>query len=215
MIDVVIADDHHLVRQGIRALLDRADDICVVGEASTGEDALDLVEELSPDVLVMDITMPGMNGVEATRELMQRGTRTSVVMLSMHSDVALIRQAVQAGATGYVLKGSVADELLLAVRAASTGGTYLTKAASEQVMNGRATRPEADTAEASATLTPREQEVLSLIGRGLTNRAIGARLEISVKTVERHRSNLMSKLDAHSVVELVRIGIKSGVIRLD
>lgn len=215
MIDVVIADDHHLVRQGIRALLDRADDIRVVGEASSGEDALDLVAELSPDVLVMDITMPGMNGVEATRELIQRETRTSVVMLSMHSDVALIRQAVQAGAIGYVLKGSVADELLLAVRAASTGGTYLTKAASEQVMNGKATRPEADTAEASASLTPREQEVLTLIGRGLTNRAIGARLEISVKTVERHRSNLMSKLDAHSVVELVRIGIKSGVIRLD
>ena len=215
MIDVVIADDHHLVRQGIRALLDKADDINVVGEASTGEGALELVREVSPDVLVMDITMPGMNGVEATRELAHQKGRPSVVMLSMHSDPALIRQSVQAGATGYVLKGSVADELLIAVRAASTGGTYLTKAASEQFMNGKTADPEADHPEASATLTPREQEVLRLIGSGLTNRAIASRLGISVKTVERHRSNLMKKLDVHSVVELVRIGIKAGVIQLD
>lgn len=215
MIDVVIADDHHLVRQGIRALLDRADDIRVVGEASTGRAALDLVEELSPDVLVMDITMPEMNGVEATRELIQREARTSVVMLSMHSDAALIRQAVQAGAMGYVLKGSVADELLIAVRAASTGGTYLTRAASEQVINGKGPHEESGVTSTEASLTAREREVLALIGKSLTNRAIAARLGISVKTVERHRSNLMSKLDAHSVVELVRIGIKSGLIRLD
>lgn len=211
MIRVVIADDHQLVRQGIRMLMERAPDIEVVGEARDGEEAIALAEQLNPDVLVMDITMPGMNGIEAT-EILVRKQGFAVVILSMHEDEALVRRAIAIGARGYVLKGSVADELLLAVRAASRGGTYLSQQASASLAPGLP--PPELVASGMQSLTHREKEVLSLIGEGLTNRAIAARLGLSVKTVERHRTSLMAKLDVHTIVELVRVGIRSGLIRL-
>ena len=167
MIRVAIAEDHHLVRDGIRALLERASDIEVVGEAIDGLEAVALVEKEQPDVVVMDLTMPGLNGIEATVRIGSSDGRTEVVILSMHADPALIRKAMQAGAKAYVLKGSVTEELLLAVRTAHQGATYLSVAA------------------------------------------------VSVKTVERHRTSLMGKLDAHSIVELMREGFRRGLLELD
>lgn len=211
MIKVLIADDHHLVRQGIRLLLERAEDIEVVGEARDGEEAVAMVASFSPNVVVMDVTMPGMSGIDATPRLLEARPGVAVVILSMHEDEALVRRALRSGARAYVLKGSLADELLLGIRAAYRGATYL----SPQATLGftAATEPDLDSPEVP-TLTRREREVISLIGEGLTNRAIAARLGISVKTVERHRTSLMSKLDVHTVVELVREGVRAGLIDL-
>ncbi|MFN2486945.1 MAG: response regulator [Acidimicrobiia bacterium] len=209
MIRVVIVDDHQLVRDGVRMLLDRAADIEVVGEARNGEEAIPLIAELGPDVVVMDITMPGMSGI-TTSEIVSKQNNASVVILSMHEDAALMRRAIASGAKGFVLKGSAADELLLAVRAAASGGIYL----SHQASAGLAiTSPKEQESQFKA-LTDREKEVLSLIGEGLTNRAIASKLGLSVKTVERHRTSLMTKLDVHSIVELVRSGISLGLIEL-
>lgn len=210
MIRVVIAEDHHLVRDGIRALLERADDIDVVGEATNGVEAVELVAKMQPDVIVMDVTMPEQNGIDATRTIRATSSSTEVVILSMHTEAALVRRAVQAGAKAYVLKGSVTEELLLAVRSAHRGATYLSPVASESILD------ESPPASAShALLTPRELDVLRLIGDGLTNRAIGKQLSISIKTVERHRTKLMAKLDAHSIVELMREAIRRGLIDVD
>ena len=214
MIRVAVADDHQLVREGIRAVFAQADDIEVVAEATSGEEAVAIAKREQPDVLVMDITMPGLSGIEATARIKQLDLETEVVILSMHSDAAVIREAVRVGARGYVLKGSVADELLLAVRSAHRGATYLTPVASATILAQGADDDRADEPRDHG-LTDREREVLGLIGEGLTNRAIASRLGISIKTVERHRTNLMGKLDAHSIVELVRTGIKIGVIELD
>jgi len=210
MIRVVIADDHHLVRQGIRALLEADSELEVVGEADNGLDAVELAASMRPDVLIMDITMPGISGIDAAEQTALSAPDVAVVILSMHHDESLVRRAVRVGAKGYVLKGSVADELLLAVRAAARGGTYLSQTAGETI-RAHTIRNRHDPVEA---LTSREREVLRLIGDGHTNRAIARQLGVSVKTVERHRTSLMGKLDVHSIVELIRVGIKSGVIDL-
>ena len=211
MIKVLIADDHHLVRQGIRLLLERAEDIGVVGEARDGEEAVAMVASLSPDVVVIDVTMPGLSGIDATPRLLEARPGVAIVILSMHEDEALVRRALRNGARAYVLKGSLADELLLGIRAAHRGATYLSPQAALGFSHG--TEPDPESSEVPA-LTRREREVISLIGEGLTNRAIAARLGISVKTVERHRTSLMAKLDVHTVVELVREGIRAGLIDL-
>lgn len=210
MIRVVIAEDHHLVRDGIRALLERADDIEVVGEATNGAEAVELVALVQPDVIVMDVTMPEQNGIEATRSIRMSDVATEVVILSMHTEAALVRRAMQAGAKAYVLKGSVTEELLLAVRAAHRGATYLSPIASESFLERSPS-----TSPSPSLLTPRELDVLRLIGDGLTNRAIGTELSISVKTVERHRTKLMAKLEAHSIVELMREAIRRGLLNID
>ncbi len=212
MIRVIIAEDHHLVRDGIRALLERADDIEVIGEATDGAEAVALVAEMQPDVIVMDVTMPEQNGIEATRLIRGSGVATEVVILSMHTEAALVRKAVQAGARAYVLKGAVTEELLLAVRSAHRGATYLSPMASESLLEPEIASP---SRAADDRLTARELEVLRLIGDGLTNRAIGKKLSISVKTVERHRTKLMAKLDAHSIVELMREAFRRGLLDVD
>jgi len=214
MIRVVVADDHTLVRQGLRALLEKAGDIDVVGEAVDGLEAVTRVEALAPDVLVVDVTMPGQNGIQATAQVRAAGGPTEVVVLSMHGEESLVRSALQAGARGYVLKDAVADELLLAIRAAARGATFLSPAISAAVLSPPAAAADA-AAPGEVDLTPREVEVLRLIGTGHTNRAIARQLGISVKTVERHRTSLMAKLDAHHLVELVRAGIRRGLIQLE
>lgn len=211
MIRVVIADDHHLVRDGIRALLERAPDIEVVGEAINGAEAVEVAARTVPDVVVMDVTMPKQNGIEATQALRASNSPAEVVILSMHTEAALVRKAMQAGAKAYVLKGSVTEELLLAVRSAHRGATYLSPIASESILEPDETSPVAH----ESDLTPRELEVLRLIGEGLTNRAIGKHLGISVKTVERHRTKLMAKLDAHSIVELMREAFRRGLLDVE
>jgi DNA-binding NarL/FixJ family response regulator len=209
MIRVAVADDHELVRQGIRALLERSEDIEVVGEAGDGAAAIELTIAADPDVLVTDMTMPVLNGIQVAEELARRSVRPAVVMLTMHGDDALVRSAMDAGVRAYVLKGSIVDDLMLAIRVAASGGTYLApNTALAAGSDNEASPPVAE-------LTGREREVLRLIGDGLTNRAIGSHLGISVKTVERHRTSIMAKLDAHSVVELMRAAFKHGFLTID
>ena len=216
MIRVILADDHHLVRQGIRALLERADDIEVVGEAADGQEAIELVQRLAPDVLVMDIAMPRLTGTQATERVRALGVATQVVVLSMYSDETLVRRALRSGARGYLLKHSVTEELLLAVRAANRGEVYLSPAISASVLDEFLTR-QVDSEERSPfdLLTPREREVLQLVAEGHTNTAIAHILKVSVRTVEKHRANLMSKLKVHDVAGLVRVAIKQGLVFLD
>ncbi len=216
MIRVILADDHHLVRQGIRALLERVGDIQVIAEAEDGQQAIELVERLSPEVLVMDITMPRLNGIEAAERIRRQGASTQVVILSMHSDETLARQAFRSGARGYLLKRSVTEELLLAIRAASRGEIYLTPGISKFLLNEFSNRQtDAESAGLFGLLTSREREVWQLIAEGQTNHAIAEKLNVSVKTVEKHRASLMSKLNVHDVAGLTRLAIKSKLVSLD
>ena len=209
MISVVLADDHHLFRQGLRDLLGKEPDINVVGEASDGRDAIDTVRRTRPDVVVMDVEMPGMNGIEATARIRKSFPAIQVVMLSMHSDPVLIRQTLDNGAKGYVLKKSVSTDLVRAIRTVCGGITYLSQAID-------LTEYEYDPLPRSSTprLTSRELEVLQRIADGESNRMIADALRISVKTVEHHRTNLMAKLNTHNLPDLVRAAIKRGLIDL-
>jgi len=216
VIRVVIADDHHLVRQGLRALLERAGDVEVVGEAADGPEALALVERLRPDVLVLDIAMPHLNGVEAVGRLRSLGVKTRALVLSMYADEAFVRQALRNGAKGYLLKRAVAEELLLAVRAVSRGDTFLSPEVAGPVLTPLvADHPTGGASGPLDHLTSREREVLQLVAEGHTNRAIAARLHLSEKTVEKHRGHLMAKLDVHETAGLVRVAIRHGLVALD
>ncbi len=216
MIRVVVADDHHLVRQGIRMLLEKADDIEVVGEAEDGQEAVEMAGRLTPNVLVMDISMPRLNGTQATEWIHSRGLATQVVILSMHADETIVRQALRYGAKGYVLKRAVAEELLLAVRAANLGDTYLSPPIAGFILNEFLAFPDdSEEADPLGQLTPRERQVLQLLAEGGTNRAIAQELVISVKTVEKHRTNLMGKLHVHDLAGLVRVAVKLGLVSVE
>ncbi len=170
MIRVIVADDHNLVREGIRALLEKAADIEVVGEAVDGQEAVELVQRVTPDVLVMDIAMPRLNGIQAVEQLRALGTATRIVILSMYSDEILVRQALQHGAKGFLLKGSVSEELLLAIRAAGRGAVYLSPAISDAALGDASTAQSGSTGSGPGEqLTPREREMLQLISEGYTN----------------------------------------------
>jgi DNA-binding NarL/FixJ family response regulator len=213
MIRVIIADDHHLVRQGLIALLDNAADITVIGEAADGVEAISLVESLQPDVVVMDVSMPRLDGRQATERIKALNFPTAIVILSMHADVMLVKQLLQCGVRGYLLKRSVSDELLLAIRAACRGEVYLSPAISDSVMSLLMAPPGTEPPDSMADLlTPREQEVLQLIAEGHTNSAIADILTISVKTVEKHRSNLMGKMEVDDLPTLIRKAMKHGLI---
>jgi len=213
MIRVVVADDHNLVRQGIRALLEKADDIEVVGEAEDGMEAVELVQRTLPDIVVMDISMPRLNGTQATQRIQALRLPTRVVMLSMYAEESLVRQALRLGAQAYVLKRAVADELLLAIRAAKNGDTYLSPPIAGSILREfLASAPPAEDASAYDRLSPREKEVLQLIGEGHKNQEIAQALVVSVKTVEKHRASLMSKLDIHDMANLIRVALKEGLI---
>lgn len=216
MISVIIADDHNLVRQGIRALLEKVSDIRVVGEASDGQQAIEMCVQLRPDVLVIDIVMPRVNGLQAVERLRSDNIPTRAVMLSMYSDETLIRQALTKGVKGYVLKQAVSEELLLAIRAAVRGETYLSPLVSsilvESAIQGRALGDEGD---AFDHLSLREREVLQLLAEGHTNGEIATTLVLSERTIEKHRAALMEKLGYHNLAGLVRVAIKHGMIPLN
>jgi DNA-binding NarL/FixJ family response regulator len=216
MIRAVIADDHHLVRQGIRALLEKAGDIEVVGEAADGQQAIELVQHLLPDVLVIDIAMPRLNGVEAVARIRALGVKTRALILSMYSDETLVRQALRNGASGYLLKRAISEELLLAVRAVSRGEAFLSPEVSgpllAKLLDGQ---PDSADADPLSRLTSREREVLQLVAEGNTNGEIAQSLNLSEKTVEKHRASLMAKLCLHDTAGLVRAAIRLGLIRLD
>ncbi|MCX6028318.1 MAG: response regulator transcription factor [Chloroflexi bacterium] len=213
MIRVIIADDHHLVRQGIRALLEKAGDMQVIGEAADGQEAVEMAERLQPDVLLLDIAMPRLNGVEAAGRVRSLDLPVQVVILSMYSDETLVRQALRSGARGYLLKSSVTEELLLAVRAAVHGETYLSPAISASLVAELLAQPAGqDDVAAFGRLSPREREVLQLVTEGHTNAEIAALMHISAKTVEKHRASVMEKLGVHDLAGLIRAAIKYGVV---
>ncbi len=216
MIRALIADDHNLVRQGIRALLEKTADIQVVGEAEDGQQALDLAKQLEPDVIVMDHSMPRLNGTQAMERIRAEGLPSRVIILSMHSDETLVRQALRSGAKGYLLKWSVVEELLLAIRAACRGETFLSSQLSGLFLAGvLAQNPGPEKGSPYERLSTREVQVLKLIAEGCTNNAIAQAMDISVKTVEKHRRSLMAKLDVHDTAALVRLALKHGLIFID
>ena len=216
---VLLADDHTLVRAGIRSLLDNLDGIAVVAEADNGRDALRLIEKHRPDLVLMDIAMPEMNGLEAVSEMSRICPRTKVIILSMHANEEYVLQALHSGASGYLLKDSAPAELEIAVRAVLRGETYLSPPVSRHVVSdylrrvgGKTDDGHVQTGGPFSELTPRQREVLQLIAEGYTNQAIASKLSVSIKTVETHRSQLMDRLDVHDVAGLVRYAIRYGII---
>lgn len=211
-ITVLLADDHLIVRQGLRALLDLEADIRVVGEASDGVEALELVKQFRPDVLVVDLVMPKMSGLEAARQLKYVAPETRAVILSMHSSEPYILEALHSGAQGYVLKTAGATELAKAVRTVASGRHYLTPDLSDVVVEAYLGRVKETAIDPYDTLTGREREVLSLAVDGLTNAEIGAKLSISPATAMTHRTNLMRKLNLHNQTQLVQYAVGRGLV---
>jgi DNA-binding NarL/FixJ family response regulator len=213
MISVLLADDHAVVRRGLLALLEGEPGITVVGEATDGQQALDLVAELRPDVLVLDLVMPGLSGLEVLTRLRERATAPRVVVLSMHGTDAHVADALRHGATGYVVKDASASELVLAVRRAAEGHRFLSSPLSEGRIEAYMSQPRPP-ADAYETLTVREREVLILAAQGLTNSDIGKQLSISRRTAESHRANLLRKLGLKGEKELIRFALKRGILEL-
>lgn len=206
-ITVLLADDHTLVRRGFRRLLEDDPSIEVVGEAGNGDDAVALAESLKPTVIVMDCAMPGTSGLVATRRILDKDPRVAVLMLSMHSEETLVRQALDAGARGYVLKNALDLDLAAAVKQVASGATVLDPGVSRP-------GPAPLKGERNHGLTPRELEVLQLICSGLSNRDIAAKLELSANTVAVHRANIMNALGVHKTAELVVYAIHNGLVTL-
>ncbi len=210
-IRVLLVDDHTILREGLRALLSYYEDVQVVGEAQNGAEAVAMVAELHPDVVMMDIAMPGINGIEATRQIRQEWPDTKVLVLSQHEDWLYVLPVLEAGASGYLLKQVLSTEVISALRTVAEGGTYLDPAVASMVA-GEIQRHAGVSTLLPNPLTPRERGILSLIVVGRTNAEIAAELVLSVKTVEWHRNNLMSKLGVHSAVELVRHALRHGLV---
>jgi len=212
---VILADDHRIMREGLRALLQKDADMEVVGEADTGRATVELARTLHPDVIVMDLTMPELNGIEATRQVISLDPDIKVLALSMHSDKRFVAGVFGAGASGYLLKDCALDELVRAIRIVSAGQTYLSPGIAGIVVEGYTRRlPEGDTSVLS-TLTPREREVLQLIAEGNSVKEIAFTLHLSVKTVETHRQQIMNKLDIRTVAELTKYAIREGLTSLE
>ncbi|MDX1524453.1 MAG: response regulator transcription factor [Anaerolineae bacterium] len=208
---LLLVDDHQVVRHGIKALFANEPDIEIVGEADNGREALRLIPELEPEVVLMDISMPGLNGIEATRQLRQHYPDIKIVILSMHANEEYVFQVLQAGASGYVLKQSDSIEMVAAIRSVLAGGSFLSPPISRAVIDGYLSRAEArGQGQEPEVLTSREREVLQLLAEGNSNKEIADSLTISVKTVETHRSNMMRKLDARNKTDLVKYAIRKG-----
>ena len=229
---VLLADDHRIVREGLRSLLEAQDDMHVVGEADNGRMALEMAAEHEPDVVVMDVAMPQLNGIEATRRLMNDQPDTKVVALSMHSDRRYVAEALKAGATAYLLKDGAFDELVTAIRAVIADKVYLSPRVAGVVVDdyvrrlpgdrgadgdasSRGAGSGYDPANAFQKLTAREREVLQLMAEGYATKEIATRLHVSVKTVETHRRQLMEKLQLYSVAEVTKYAIREGLTSLE
>ena len=213
-IRIVIADDHSIVREGVRMILSGQEDFEVVGEASTGREALAQARALRPDVVVMDISMPDMTGIQATGEIRKELPSVQVLGLTMHEEESYVFELLKMGAAGYVLKRAAAEDLVAAVRAAHRGEAFLYPSVAKMVVQDYLQRASAKEKEKALDgLTEREREVLTLIAEGLTNQAIASKLFISIKTVQTHRAHIMEKLNLHDRTELVRYAIRKGLIQ--
>ena len=210
----MLADDHTLVRAGIRALVEKLPNVKVVGEAKDGREAILLVRELQPDLVLMDIAMPGLNGLEATARICKEMPKVRVIILSMYANEEYVREAIEAGAAGYLVKKSAAVELEQAITAVAGGENYFSPLVSATVIKNRGGRLSADRA-LIERLTPRQREILQLIAERHATKEIAVILNISVKTVETHRAQLMQRLNIHDVPGLVRFAIRAGLVSLE
>ena len=215
IIRVLLAEDHTIVRKGLRALLADEPEIEVVGEAEDGREAVQMAQQLLPDVVLMDLSMPGLNGLEATRQIKRWVPEVKVLVLTRHANEEYVFQILRAGASGYVLKKAAPAELISAIRAVYRGESFLSPAISKTVIEEYIRRAEAMVKDSYEQLTGREREVLQLIAEGHSSAEIAERLCISGKTVRTHRANLMDKLDLHSIAELTRYAVRKNLIGLD
>jgi len=212
-IRILLADDHTVVRDGLRALLEKQPDMTVVAEASDGRDSIRLAEEQSPDVVVMDIGMPSLNGIEATRRILAANPRTAVVMLSMHQDESYVLRSLKAGAKGYLLKDSLRGDVIDAIRAVAQGRSFLTRKVRLMLQEDYVRQMESRGLEDSYDLlTDREREVLHMVAEGKSNKEVAGSLNISPTTVETHRSHILQKLGIHSVPELILYAVRKGIV---
>jgi len=216
VIRVLLADDHTILRAGVRSLLADETDMRVVGEARDGSEAVEQAGRLEPDVIVMDMVMPRMGGLEATAEIVKRHPDVKILILSMYDDDEYVEQIIQAGASGYVIKRAAAEDLVRAIREVHRGSSFLYPSIAAKLIEAYVRRVRSsDDDRSGEPLTARERQVLTLIANGNTNPAIATRLGVSKKTVDSHRSNIMRKLDLHDVTELVKYALRNGLIRLD
>ena len=212
---IVLADDHLIVRQGLRALLEANSDFSVDGETGDGLEAVELVEKLTPDVLVVDLAMPSLNGLEVTRRVVKSSPQTSVIILSMHANEAYVLEALKSGAAGYVLKDSSSTELVQAIHEVTAGRRFLSAPLSDRAIEAYMHRVNQDAKDRYETLTNREREVLHLSVEGKSSKEIAARLSISTRTAEAHRANLMRKLDIRTQTDLVLFALQRGIIIME
>jgi two-component system response regulator NreC len=214
-IRILLADDHKIVRDGLRCLLEGQEDMEVVGEAEEGRTAVELASTLSPNVVILDISMPDLNGVDAAKKMTAKAPGVKVIALSMHSDRRFVEGMFRAGAAGYLLKDCAFEELARAVRAVAGGQTYLSPAISTVLVADYLSKSEAAEAVDVEVLTTREREVLQLLAEGHSTKAVAARLHVSVKTIETHRQRVMAKLDLHSIAGLTKYAIREGLTSPD
>ncbi|MCW5890104.1 MAG: response regulator transcription factor [bacterium] len=210
---VLLVDDHTVVRQGLRKILESDDEIEIVGEAGDGRTAVDMVQRMRPHVVVMDVALPELNGIEATRQITKRVDGAKVLVLTMHSDDVYVRQSLKAGARGYLLKDSEDLDLIKAVKAVGQGGSFFSPSVSKVLLAGYLGDPTGKEVEDNlALLTDREREVLQLIAEGKTNKDVASLLNVSINTVETHRKHVMEKLDLHNTAELVRFAVRKKIV---
>jgi two-component system response regulator NreC len=214
IVRILLADDHKIIVDGLRSLLEKNNAFKVIGQASDGLSAVRLAAELSPDLVIMDISLPGLNGIDAARRILEANSRVKVIALSMHKDGRYIAEALKSGAVGYLLKESAFDELTAAIRAVMKGACYLSAAIADLVIKDYIRHLEKTDSGVFSVLTPREREVLQSLSEGLSTKQIAARLGVSVKTVETYRVQIMEKLDIHSVAELTKYAIREGITSL-
>ncbi len=214
-IRIILADDHKITRQGLRSLIDENDDMEVIAEAENGRDAVELARQMRPDVIIMDVSMPDLNGVEATRQIIQDNPQMRIIALSMHSDTLFVSEMLKSGASGYLLKDCAFEELEQAIRTVIEGKAYLSPSISGIIVEDYLHRLSKAELSTSEVLTDREREVLQLIAEGQSTKRIALKLHISAKTVETHRRQIMNKLDMHTVAELTKYAIRKGLTALE
>ena len=213
-IKVLLADDHKIVRDGLRTLLEKNPDIIVAGEAEDGREALQMAQKLLPDVVVMDIAMPDLNGIEATRQILADRSTVRIIALSMHSDKRFVSEMLKAGASAYLLKDCAFEELITAIRTVMKGKIYLSPGIAGVVIGEYIKKDAKADSSVFSLLSDREREVLQLMAEGKTTKEVASYLHVSVKTVETHRTNIMTKLDIHSIAELTKYAIREGLTTL-
>jgi len=214
-IKVLLVDDHAIIREGLRSLLERQPEMEVIADTDDGRKAIELVQELLPNIVIMDISMPGLNGIEATRQITAEFPDVKVIALSIHSKRRFVADMLSAGATGYILKECLFDELVQAIKAVAAGGRYLSPRITDLVVSDYVKRLSATADSPFEALTTREREVLQLVAEGKSTKQIALELHVSTKTIEANRRQIMEKLDIHSVAELTKYAVREGLTTLE